>query len=142
MILTRIGQKHNDGIFCGFTFSNRTARALYVLPYVSKVSLNSNSIPPGRPIDGSHRRHYFDLDVSTTTWRVPSDTELVIAIATLGFVKRRNYAHLIKPHSAISAQWKLILCAVKLRHLWRRYKAETATPFLKNNYLLFFLFFV
>ena len=40
---------------------------------------------------------------------------------------------------------QLILCAVKLRHSWRRYKAETATPFLnllENNYLLFFLFFV
>ena len=40
---------------------------------------------------------------------------------------------------------EVILCAVKLRHSWRRYKAETATPFLnllENNYLLFFLLYV
>ena len=68
---------------------------------------------------------------------------LLDTFKTIYSIEKKYRGNAVEYYNELTTSF--ILCAVKLRHLWRRYKAETATPFLnllENNYLLFFLLYV
>ena len=78
MIPTRIGQVVNDSIFCGFIFSEGTAKIVMCLPEFVEIHI-PNTIE-NDCIDGSLIAPAIEIKNSINPkWRVPSATELVLA---------------------------------------------------------------